>query len=70
MGTSRKAKIASTDARTEVEPAVEDRLVVQDLLQRVGQAGLGQNHSRAEGNIFVDHPVRRQVDEAEPAQLA
>ena len=26
------------------QPAVEDRFVVQHLLQRVGQAGLGQDH--------------------------
>ena len=43
---------------------------LQDLLERVGQAGLGQDHRRAGGNVFVDHPVRRQVDEAELPQLA
>jgi hypothetical protein len=52
------------------EPAVENRLLSQHLLQRVRQAGLRQDHRRAGGNILVDHSVSSQMDEAESTQLA
>ena len=52
------------------EPAVERRLVIQDLRERIWQVRLREDHSRALRDLLIDHPVRRQMDEAEPPQLA
>ena len=52
------------------EPPVEDGLVLQLLLERVRQSGLGQDHGRADGDRLVDPAVCGQVDESEATELA
>ena len=44
--------------------------MIQNLRERIWQISLREDHGRALRNRFVDHSVRRQMDEAEPPQLA
>jgi hypothetical protein len=48
----------------------EGRLVVQGLLERVGQPHLGQDDRRADRYALVDDRVCRQVDDVESAPFA